>query len=84
MPINPNLEVPTFIPIVQSDTTIIHPTLRGVDIWAAGTIKLGDVIGNTYGPYTCAAPFPIRLTGQINMIYDTGTSIANADIVGLQ
>lgn len=84
MPVNPNLEAPTFRAVVQSDSTIISPSLRGIDLWAEGTFKLQDVLGNVYGPYTATAPFPVRITGQINKVFNTDTTIADADMVGLQ
>lgn len=87
MAVSTNLEAPTFVAIDTTggdQTFAISQTLRGIDIWGVGDIHVQDVLGNNYGPYTVAAPFPVRITGQIRKIIAATTTITDANLVGLR
>jgi hypothetical protein len=87
MAVNPNIEPPTFVPIDTTSGDQVFPlssTLRGIDVWGAGDIHFKDILGNSYGPYTVAAPFPIRITGQIRTIVHATTTVTDANLVGLR
>jgi len=75
------LEAPTTVAIVQSDSTLISPPLRGLDIWADGDVKITDA-GNRTVTRTFTAPF--RWVVQIQKIWDTDTTVADADLDGLR
>jgi hypothetical protein len=72
------------VPIVQSNSTVISPRLKGLYVHtaAAGTVKIMSKgkdatinvpAGNTVLPF-----------GNITMVYDTGTTIADTDMFGIR
>lgn len=66
-----------FVTCVQHDTNELSAVGRLVRFNAAGTCKLGAVDGTTYsGTYAAGEQLAI----QVKQVYDTGTSIADADI----
>lgn len=85
--------VPTLQAIVQHDTNRQTYRLGGIIVNAAGTLKVGDPLGNSFtftftefdpaqaGAYTS---FPYRLDLDIDRVYDTGTTIADGDMIGLR
>ena len=84
--------VPTLQAIVQSDSANQSYRLGGIIVNAAGTLKVGDPLGNTFtftftafvaagGVYSV---FPARLDLDIVKVFDTGTTIADADMIGLR
>lgn len=91
---NRDLHSPTVFPLPAfSDTVDLTTSLRGVDVLAAGTLKVTDIEGNdvtytfydlhdgaTPGPVTM---FPYRLLLQIKRIWDTGSSLTNTNVIGL-
>lgn len=82
---NKSLEAPTWRAITPSDTVNEPRTLRGFDVWAAGDVKWRCTNGYEQ-THTFAAPFPVRVTGQIERIYSTLTTVASptVNIVGLE
>ncbi len=66
---------------VQSDTDQQTIEFRRVTCCAAGTLKLGcaDSAGSTLS-FTAVVVGQV-IDGVFNMVYDTGTSLANADII---
>ena len=84
MGLNTQLESPTWVAIEKSDTVNPKPSLRGFDVWAAGTVKWTDIENFTQA-HTFAAPFPIRILGQVARVWDTGTSLdpSTFEIVGI-
>lgn len=85
--------VPTLQAIVQSDSANQTYRLGGIIVNAAGTLKVGDPLGNTFtftftefNPAAAGAysVFPARLDLDIVKVFDTGTTIADADMIGLR
>lgn len=70
------------VPVVQSDATNDLELLSLV-VFAAGTVKFTDSRGNddTWTIPAGAVPYtiPVRMT----RVYNTGTSVADADLRGL-
>lgn len=62
----------------QEDATELPTVARTVRFNAAGTCKLGFVDGTTYSGTWVAGE---KYDGLIKQVYDTGTSIADADIM---
>jgi hypothetical protein len=85
--------VPSLQAIVQHDTNDQLYTLGGIIVNAAGTLKVEDRYGKSFtftftefdplaaGAYSI---FPARLDIEIVKVYDTGTTIADADMIGLR
>ena len=66
-----------FVACVQHDTNKLASVFRLVRFNAGGTCKIGAVDGSTYsGTYVAGEQLAI----QGDQIFDTGTSIADADI----
>lgn len=70
------------VAIVQSDSTIIAPRLKGLYVTATGAVKVKSkgvdaTINITSAPVVL--PF-----GNITQVFDTGTSIADADLWGIR
>lgn len=82
---NKDLQAPTHVAIVQSDTVDQGNTLRGIEIWAEGTISAVTTMGYTIPTRTItAAMLPFKWVGQFKRINDTGTTIADGDMSGLR
>lgn len=85
--INHSIEVPTWFTPVLSDTASSvagdSRGCRGFEVWNAGDVKWSDVEGYAQ-TRTFAAPFPIRITGNILRIWSTGTTVNVTDIAGLR
>jgi hypothetical protein len=77
----------TIKPIVQSDTAEYSPPLKGIIILAAGDLKFDDVEGNTVTRTFVAAAsggaYPYTLELHIRRVYDTGTTLTDAQMIGL-
>lgn len=65
--------------IVQSDTTVLDPPLAGIRINAAGALKIRSTDGSEHTLAVLAAEY---LPGAIDMVFATGTDIADADLMG--
>lgn len=78
---NKDLQVPSLSPFVLSDTANLNPTLRGLDVWAAGNVKITDIEGNST-TRTFAAPFPVRWALQIRRVWATGTTVNSDNTAG--
>lgn len=68
------------IAIVQHDTNDLAEMVRGVYCSAAGNVKLGFHNGSSATFTVVAGQI---LWGMIDRVYDTGTTIADASLVGL-
>lgn len=84
--------VPSLQAIVQNDSANQPYRLGGIIVNAPGTLKVGDPYGNTF-TFTFTAfvaaggafsTFPARLDLDIIKVFDTGTTIADADMIGLR
>lgn len=92
MAANPNIDSPTVQPNLSYDG-VLRPTLRGLDIKAAGVLFVKDIEGSTVSYDYTALTVPQRLVLQIRTIIGngsgavgdgvTGTNIALANLVGL-
>lgn len=82
---NQNLQAPTWTLIAPNDTVDQVPTLRGFEVWSAGDVKWSDITGFDQ-THTFAAPFPVRIVGQVKRIWSTGTTVTSptVNIVGLR
>ena len=80
---NVDLDSPTFIDITQSDTVDTTSTLRAIDIFADGALRVTDIGGTTRTQtFTNVAPV-FRWVVQIRRVHNTGTTIADASLLGL-
>ena len=70
---NKDLQVPSWVAIVPSDTVDIKSGLRGFEVWAACNVTWVDAT-NFLQTQTFTAPFPVRVTGQIKRINATDTT----------
>lgn len=81
---NVQLDSPTFVAIVQSDT-IDNPggSLRGLDIFADGTVSVEDIDGTTVERiFNNVAP-AFRWVAQIKRVNATATTITDLQMIGL-
>jgi hypothetical protein len=85
--------VPSLQAIVQHDTNPQTYRLSGVIVNAEGTLAVVDPYGNsftfTFAEFNPAAAgaysiFPARLDIEIDKVLNTGTTIADADMIGLR
>lgn len=83
------LESPTLLPFALSDTLPVSAdgrTLRALDIWADGTVKITDTEGNTLSRTfsgITASGLPFRWVMQIKQVWSTGTNINISNLDGL-
>ncbi len=75
--------------VVQSDTTVISPPLRALEVFAAGALKVREAGSATDFTLTLPAAaaggsYPYVLEMNIDKVYDTGTDIDNANLVGFK
>lgn len=75
--------------IVQSDTTVINPPLRAIEIFAAGALKVreagsGTDFTKTFPVVASGGFYPYVFEGNFDKVYDTGTAIADADLLGFK
>jgi hypothetical protein len=74
--------------VVQSDTTIFDPPLYGIDVFAPGVVAIhspiGTVITKTFPAAADGGWYPCRWVVQIRRILDTGTTVADANLVALK
>ena len=68
---------------------VADPTLRAIDVLEDGTLKVEDIEGNTvtytFNDDTNAvhSVFPDRLELRIAKVFDTGTTVPIASLIGL-
>ncbi len=75
--------------ITQSDTTVINPPLRALEIFAVGSVKVreagsGDDFTITIPAAADGGYVPYTFEGNFDKVYDTGTSIADAALLGFK
>lgn len=84
---------PTLVPIVQHDTNPQSFKLQGIIVNAEGTLKVRDAQGNeftfTFTEFDATGPgaysiFPSRLDIEVTHVLNTGTTIADGDMIGLR
>jgi hypothetical protein len=82
------LESPTLLTFALSDTLPVSAdgrTLRALDIWEDGTVKVTDTAGNTltrtFAGITGALPY--RWVLQIRQVWSTGTTVPIGSLDGL-
>lgn len=75
--------------IVQSDTTVIRPPLRALEIYAAGTLVVREAGSGTQ--FTLVYPtaanggfYPCILEMNIDQVQDTNTTIADSNMLGIK
>lgn len=77
----------TVLPIVQSDTDLLSPPAKMIVILAAGDLKFTDTEGNTvtatFPPQTAGGAYPFVLPCRISKVFDTGTTLTDAQMIGL-
>jgi len=72
--------------VVQSDTTILNPPVREIIISAEGSLAVESEKGDSVTlvvPAGASLPFVFRC-GRVRRILDTGTDIANANLVAMR
>lgn len=77
------LESPTLLTFSLSDTLSVSAdgrTLRGLDIWANGDVKITDTSGEVR-TRTFVAPY--RWVVQIKQVWNTGTTVDISNLDGL-
>lgn len=76
------------IPIVQSDTTIYSPPLLGLEIFTPGDVAIvtpdGTAITKTFPAVADGGEYPVRWWLRIRQVMNTGTSVADAALLGLK
>ena len=82
MPVNPQLESPTFRDFAL-DEDLGSRTLRGLDIWAEGDVHIADIL-DTERTRSFTAPFPVRWVIQIKKVFSSDTTVSVDDLDGLQ
>lgn len=85
---NKSLESPTLLTFALSDSLPVSAdgrTLRALDIWADGDVKITDTSGTTltrtFAGITGSLPF--RWVLQIRQVWSTGTTVAIGNLDGL-
>lgn len=77
----------TIRPFALSDTAILDPSLKAIDIMADGDVKVQDIEGNdqvyTIPDVAGGGRFPYRLYLRIQKVYTTDTTIGVTDLIGL-
>lgn len=77
----------TLKPIVQSDTTVYNPPLKAIDILAAGDLAVIDSEGTaatiTFPAVAAGGSYPHRWVCRVRQVLDTGTTLTDAQMVGL-
>lgn len=71
--------------ITQSDTYTYEPPLCGLIVFAPGAVTFKNFRGETV-LFTVGASSvePFTIWGQITQVMDTGTAVANANLIGLR
>ncbi len=77
------------VAIVQSDTTVISPPLRAIEVFTAGTLKVrqagdGEDIAVTFPTAANGGSYPYTFEGNFDKVYNTDTAIADAALLGLR
>lgn len=76
------------IPIVQSDTTVYDPPLLALDIFTAGDVAIvtpdGTAITKTFPAAADGGGYPYRWWIRIRQVLDTGTTVADDDLLGIK
>jgi len=77
------------VPVVQSDETVLDPPLKGIYVFAEGDLKyrngIGDEITLTLPASADAGgSYPFFLFGRIDKVFDTGTTLTDAQMLGLR
>ena len=70
------------VAIVQSDSTVLDPPLRGITITATGSVKITSH-GVDATLVVAAAPWTPPYSS-ITKVWDTGTDISNANLWGIR
>ena len=77
----------TLLPFALSDTVVLDPPLKAIDIMAEGDLKIQDIEGNdqvyVFPVAAAGGAYPFRLHLLIQKVYDTGTDIPIAGLIGL-
>lgn len=80
---NVNLDSPTLVDIVQSDTVDLATSLRAIDIFADGNLTVTDIDGVTQTRNFINVAPCFRWVVQIRRVHATGTDQTNAQLSGL-
>jgi len=75
--------------IVQSDTTVISPALRAIEVFTTGALKVREAGSGTDFTFTFPAVadggcYPYVFEGNFDKVYDTGTAIADGALLGFK
>jgi hypothetical protein len=75
--------------IEKSDTTVINPPLRAIEVFATGTLTVREAGSGTTFAFTIpdvadGGRVPYVLEMNIDQVFDTGTSIADAALLGFR
>jgi hypothetical protein len=75
--------------IVQSDTTVISPPLRAIEVFTAGDLKVreagsGTDFTLTFPAVAAGGGYPYVFEGNFDKVYDTGTTILDAALLGFK
>jgi hypothetical protein len=77
----------TVHPIVQSDSTVIDPPLKAIVILAAGDLSFVDsedsTVTKTFPDAASGGAYPFVLPCRIRQVKDTGTTLTDAQMIGL-
>lgn len=86
--LNTSVHAPSLVAVTQSNTVNEPFSLRGLDIFVAGTVKVTTIddvdIAVTFPAAAAGGSYPYRWEGQIKRVWDTGTSLTDAQMVGLR
>lgn len=76
------------IPIVQSDTTVYDPPLLALDVFTTGDVAIvtpdGTAITKTFPTAANGGRYPHRWWIRIRQVLDTGTTVADAALLGIK
>jgi hypothetical protein len=75
--------------IVQSNTTVIDPPLRGLEIFVAGTLTVREAGSKTvfeleYPDQAAGGSYPAILIMNIDQVRDSGTDMTDAQLLGFK
>lgn len=75
--------------IVQSDTTVINPPLRAIEIFTTGDLSVreagsGTIFTFTFPTVANGGLYPYVFEGNFDKVLDTGTTLADAALLGFK
>jgi hypothetical protein len=84
--VNEQLANRTTRPIVQSDSTVISPPLKGIVLLEGGALHYRDTAGNevtkTFPTMAGGGIYPFVFEMRIDKVFDTGTVITDDQMIG--